>query len=608
VSELRAVLRSRYFQRLFGGIAAVVLLAVAAQLVVVVPRLRADAREQVRDRLLDQARLARAAIRSSLPQGADWHQLARDLARGSGVRLTLLAGDGRVLADSDLGPAVAADGGARPELLDAKARGLGIAIRHSEQLDQDVMFAALPLYEGTGGARAGAAEPLVYVRAALPLGTIDAKSRERLRLALAGAAAALLLGMLGAFLVARRVATPVLGLAEAAQSIAGGDYRRRIQVLQEDEVGLVAAAFNATCAQLAEQLETIGSDRSKITAVLESMVEGVIAIDRRERILHVNAVVAELFALGDPERLFGRPFYEATRVPEIAEALGEALRGVRVLRTLQLEERSPPRVLEVNAAPLRSGSLETIGAVVVLHDVTQLHKLEGIRRQFVSNVSHELKTPLTAIRGFVETLLDAEDIDAATRRRFLERIRLQTSRLSSLVADLLSLSRIESTDGGAERRRVDLRAPLMESVRALRPAAEARRLDVLVDLPSRPVVVSGEEESLRQAFSNLIDNAIKYSEEGGPVWVRLRQDGAQAVFEVEDRGVGIEEQHRERIFERFYRVDKARSRDLGGTGLGLAIVKNVAQAFGGEVAVESRPGHGSVFRMKLPIAASEKAA
>jgi two-component system phosphate regulon sensor histidine kinase PhoR len=266
-------------------------------------------------------------------------------------------------------------------------------------------------------------------------------------------------------------------------------------------------------------------------------------------------------------------------------------------------------VLEVNAAPLRGAEQETIGAVVVLHDVTQLHKLEGIRRQFVSNVSHELKTPLTAIRGFVETLLDAEaEIDVATRRRFLERIRLQTSRLSALVTDLLSLSRIESTGGDVERRQVDLRAPLMESVRALRPAAEARRLAIELDLPPRPVVVNGEEESLRQAISNLIDNAIKYSEEGGPVWVRLRQEGWQAVFEVEDRGVGIEEQHHERIFERFYRVDKARSRDLGGTGLGLAIVKNVAQAFGGEVAVESRSGEGSIFRMKLPLAVSERAA
>jgi two-component system phosphate regulon sensor histidine kinase PhoR len=251
------------------------------------------------------------------------------------------------------------------------------------------------------------------------------------------------------------------------------------------------------------------------------MVEGVIAVDRRERILHVNGVVADLFALGDPERLFGRPFYEATRVPEIAEALGEALRGARVLRTLRLDDRSPARVLEVNAVPLRGAGEEPSGAVVVLHDVTRLHQLEGIRRQFVSNVSHELKTPLTAIRGFVETLLDAEDIDAATRRRFLERIRLQTSRLTSLVADLLSLSRIESTNGGTERRRVDLRAPLMESVRALRPAAEARRLLVELDLPALPVVVHGEEESLRQAFSNLIDNAIKYSETGGPVWVRL---------------------------------------------------------------------------------------
>ncbi|HUP23789.1 MAG TPA: ATP-binding protein [Thermoanaerobaculia bacterium] len=603
MSELRAVLRSRYFRRLFWGVAGVVLLVVAVQLVVILPRLRVDARAAVRERLLDQARLVRSAVRAGLPRDADWEQAVRDLARGSGIRLTLFASDGSILADSDLGAIGPPDPVARPEILDAKARGQGVAVRRRDELGQDVMFVALPLYHPST-----AATPQVYVRTALPLARLDDRSRSLMRSTLWGAAAALTLGIVAAGVLARRAAAPVLDVAEAADAIAAGDYRKRIEVPREDEVGRLAAAFNTTCARLAEQLETITGDRNKLTAVLESMVEGVIAIDRRERILHVNAVVAELFDLGDPERLFGRPFYEATRVPEIAEALEEALRGERVLRTMRLEERSPARVLEVNAAPLRGAGLETIGAVVVLHDVTQLHKLEGIRRQFVSNVSHELKTPLTAIRGFVETLLDADEIDAATRRRFLERIRLQTNRLSSLVADLLSLSRIESTDGGAERRRVDLRAPLMESVRALRPAIEARGLELALDLPPLPVVVSGEEESLRQALSNLIDNAIKYSEVGAPVFVRLRQEGPDAVFEVEDRGAGIEPQHHQRIFERFYRVDRARSRDLGGTGLGLAIVKNVAQAFGGEVAVESQPGRGSLFRMKLPLAAGERVA
>jgi two-component system phosphate regulon sensor histidine kinase PhoR len=603
VTELRAVLRSRYFRRLFAGVFGVVALAVATQLLVVLPHLRADARASVRDRLLDQARLARAAVRSGLPASADWQRAVRELALASGIRVTLLSGDGRILADSDHDRAPDPDTVTRPEILEAKAHGQGVAVRRSDELGREVMFVALPL-----GDRAEPVAPAAFVRTALPVGGLDERARGLLRATSFGAAAALALGFVAAASLARRVASPVVEVAQAADAVAAGDYRKRIAVPREDEVGRLAAAFNTTCARLAEQLETITSDRNKLTAVLESMVEGVIAVDRRERIVHVNSVIAELFELGDPERLFGRPFYEATRVPEIAEALEHALLGARVLRTLRLEDRSPGRVLELSATPLRGAGQETIGAVVVLHDVTRLHKLEGIRREFVSNVSHELKTPLTAIRGFVETLLDAEDVDPATRQRFLERIRVQAQRLTSLVADLLSLSRIESNQDAHELRRVDLRAPLVESVRALRPAAEARRLELEVDMPQRPLVVTGEEESLRQAFSNLIDNAIKYSNEGSPVWVRLRQVGPLAVFEVEDRGMGIEPQHHQRIFERFYRVDKARSRELGGTGLGLAIVKNVAQAFGGEVSVESRPGVGSLFRIRLPLAAGERAA
>jgi signal transduction histidine kinase len=202
----------------------------------------------------------------------------------------------------------------------------------------------------------------------------------------------------------------------------------------------------------------------------------------------------------------------------------------------------------------------------------------------------------------VETLLDAEDIDGATRRHFLERINSQTSRLVSLVADLLSLSRIEAGDAASERRPIDLRVPVLESVRALRGTSERRQVVLLTDLPSGPVVVLAEDEGLRQAISNLIDNAIKYSPEGSPVEVRLRTEGGSVVLEVADRGVGIPEEHQERIFERFYRVDPARSRELGGTGLGLAIVKNVALGLGGEVDVRSQPGRGSTFTVRLPLA------
>ena len=378
---------------------------------------------------------------------------------------------------------------------------------------------------------------------------------------------------------------------------------------QGDEFARLEACLAANEARVVEQVEQLTAERNQLTAVLGGMVEGVVAIDRDRRVLHLNGVASNWFGRTAPESALGRPIYELSRVPELSGALIEAMEERRqVSRTIALErfvgEDDGPNRFELNASPLLSSRRDgeaVEGAVAVIHDITELERLESVRRDFVSNVSHELKTPLTAIRGYVETLLEAGPIDAPTRGRFLGKIRGQSDRLSALVSDLLTLSRIESSAEPADEV-LDLRLAAGEVLSLLGPASEARGLDLVADFPEEAVEVRGEEEAIRQALSNLVDNAVKYSSAGGRVAVRLLAENGRAVLEVEDEGPGIALEHVDRIFERFYRVDRARSRELGGTGLGLAIVKNVARRYGGGVEVESERGRGSTFRFWLPAA------
>ncbi|MDE2691896.1 MAG: ATP-binding protein [Acidobacteriota bacterium] len=399
---------------------------------------------------------------------------------------------------------------------------------------------------------------------------------------------------------ARRLLARATALGYPAQAGDGGrgDEFARLEVfLEENE------------ARFVEHVEQLKAERNQLTAVLGGMVEGVVAIDRDRQVLHLNAVAANWFGRPAPELAVGRPIYELSRQPEISGALIEAMeKRTQVSRTFALVrlagEDGGPNRFELNASPLLSSRRDgepVEGAVAVIHDITELERLESVRRDFVSNVSHELKTPLTAIHGYVETLLDADPIDDPTRGRFLRKIRRQSNRLGALVSDLLTLSRIESSAEPPEGV-LDLRSPAGEVLNLLGPASEERGLELIAEFPEEAVEVLGEEEAIRQAVSNLVDNAVKYSSAGGRVVVRLQARNGRAVLEVEDRGPGIASEHLDRIFERFYRVDRARSRELGGTGLGLAIVKNVARRHGGGVEVESERGRGSTFRLWLPAA------
>lgn len=432
--------------------------------------------------------------------------------------------------------------------------------------------------------------------------------------------AAVASGRVGGFLVwtATLLAGALVGLAAGrlakrargllARAAALGSPGPAGEAGRGDEFARLEDCLDENEARFVEQVEQLRAERNQLTAVLGGMVEGVVAIDLDRHVLHLNAVAAKWFGRAARESAVGRPIYELSRQPEISGALIEAMEKRRqVSRTFTLPRfagQVERNRFELNASPLVSSRRDdevVEGAVAVIHDITELERLESVRRDFVSNVSHELKTPLTAIHGYVETLLEADPIDGPTRGRFLRKIRRQSNRLSALVSDLLTLSRIESSAEPPEKI-LDLRSPAGEVLNLLAMAGEERGLELVAEFPEAAVEVLGEEEAIRQALSNLVDNAVKYSSAGGRVVVRLQAENGRAVLEVEDEGPGIASEHLDRIFERFYRVDRARSRELGGTGLGLAIVKNVARRCGGGVEVDSERGQGSTFRFWLPTA------
>ena len=592
--------RSRLFWRLYAGYVALVVCATAIVGLVVARRLEQESLASAERGLADQAVLVRAIAAPAFAGGTDLAAVAARLTalgRETGTRFTLLDPDGRVLADSAEDAARMDNHAGRPEVVAAREAGTGAAVRYSRTVDARLLYLAMVVRPGPRGG-----DPIIgFVRAAVPLDAVDA-SVATLRTAISLAALlavgfALALG----FVAARRVLGPLTAIGEAAAALAAGGPVQEVPEGGRDEVAALARAWNAMARELRARLETITRDRNEVRAILTGMIEGVVAIDREERVLLLNEPAARALR-ADAATGPGRRIWEVTRIREVGEALQRAVRdGADVAIDLVVPEHPRDRALTLHAAPLRDGEGRPAGAVAVLHDVTELRRLEAVRRDFVANVSHELKTPVTAIRGMVETCLDDAAMDEATRRRFLGRIADQSVRLSALVTDLLTLSRLESQPEALVREPLDLREPVRAAVAALGPTAERQGLALAVEAPDAPLPVTGDPTALRQVIDNLLDNAIKYTPSGGRVTARLRRDGATAGLEVADTGIGIEPRHQDRIFERFYRVDTARSREMGGTGLGLAIVKHIALAHGGRVAVESAPGVGSTFRVALPL-------
>ncbi len=518
----------------------------------------------------------------------------QSLGRISGSRLTIILPDGKVVGDSGSRPETMENHADRPEVASALEGVAGSAIRYSPTLGHQRLYVATPSFS------AGANSVDFVLRTSLPLTQLnEVTGRVNRRIALVGLALFLVAG--GASLLLSRAFGRSLGRLQAgAQSFARGDLSRRLRVGSTREIDAVAEAMNTMAEQLGDRIATIENQRNELQAVLTSMVEGVLAVDADEHVMSLNRAGCRLLGV-DRDKALGRTIQEVGKNAKLTRLAQDALAGKGPLeRDLQLGTDREVWV-QVHASSLAGPGGMTIGALLVLNDITRLRRLENMRRDFVANVSHELKTPITSIKGFVETLIEDPPEDSAELERFLAIINKQADRLDSIISDLLALSRLEkeTENGGIEVHSLPLGSILERVLRDLftrRPEAGPRvALRCPADARARI-----NAPLIEQAVTNLLENALKYSPAGSPIALECSLAGADAVISVRDEGPGIAAEHLPRLFERFYRVDKARSRQMGGTGLGLAIVKHIAQAHHGRVEVQSKLGQGSTFSLHIP--------
>ena len=555
--------------------------------------LRERETERVGEDLRRQAQLVREALRGvpvEFEHREELQQIALRTARWAEARVTLMAADGRIVADSgvDLAELGGVENhGARPEMVEALSGKTGRATRLSRTLGRRLLYVGVPV-RGPAGGRATA-----VVRLSRDLESVDAVVGELRSLLLTAGGLGLLGALLLSFGLSELVLRPVRHIAEVVGSIAGGDLSRRLPRDNRGELGRIASSVNDVAEQLQNRLEELTEDKERLQAVLSGMVEGVLVVDAENRVVLANPRVRRIFGL--PEDVVGRPFWEVVRRAEVDEAVALA-REQRDHVVSDLTTESPEMQLQLLAVRFPATG-PPAGVVAVFHDVTEIHRLENMRRDFVANVSHELKTPLTAIRGFAETLRG--DVPEPQRDQYLDVIQRNAERLASLIEDVLTLSRIEGGRLPSDAAAVDVVRIAESLVRDMAPQLSQSGVTVEIGKKGSPLAWA-DRRSVEQILTNLLDNAAKYSDDGSRIAIRIEEHGSQLRVEVADQGVGIPTEDLPRIFERFYRVDKARSRDLGGTGLGLAIVKHLAQSQGGEVTVASALGEGSTFTVTLP--------
>jgi len=518
--------------------------------------------------------------------------ICKEAGRLSATRITVILPNGTVIGDSRETPRLMDNHASRPEIISALAGQTGKSMRFSKTLMQRMMYVAVPIRDQQ--------EILAVLRTSLPATKVETEVRSiQLKIALGGCIIALLAAGIS-WVISRRISRPIEQMKNGAEHFAAGDLSHRLASPATEELAGLAEAMNQMAAQLESRIETIVSQRNQLETVLASMLEGVIAVDCQERIVSINRAAAQLFE-NEPVNCQGKSIEEVIRSPAMQQFIRRSLRSKSPSEEDITVFQNEERVLEIKGSPLLDANQHQIGMLMVFHDVTQLRRLENMRRDFVANVSHEIKTPLTAIKGFVETLQQGKVDKAEENQRFLGIIQKHVDRLNSIIEDLLALSRIEKED---ERKEIDFRQVKIEdtfkaAIQLCRPKAEEKDIRIDLDCEKNATAIF-DPALIEQAVVNLLDNALKYSEPQSTILVKSHQKDSEIIISVQDHGIGIAQKHLPRLFERFYRVDKARSRNMGGTGLGLAIVKHIAQAHGGHVTVESKLGEGSRFRIHLP--------
>ncbi|MBI9075204.1 MAG: PAS domain-containing protein [Desulfatibacillum sp.] len=517
-------------------------------------------------------------------------KLCKEVGRHTMTRISVIMPSGKVVGDSNEDPAKMDNHVDRPEIMAASAGKVTSSIRFSRTLEQKMMYVAVPIMNDR--------KVVTIIRTAVSVTALDkAVADIRTKIAM-GVLVIALIAALVSLLVARRITRPIEQLKKWSESIARGDFNYNPPEANSEEIESLSASMNQMGKDLKGRIDFITRQRNQMEAILASMVEGVVALDSDQRVLSMNQAAGKMLRC-DPQSATGKTIQEVVRNTSFHDFVLAALQSESPVEEEFVMAGRQERYFKVRGMILRDAQAQRMGALVVLNDMTQVAKLENMRKDFVANVSHEIKTPITAIKGFVETLLDGALDDKENAIRFLEIISRHTDRLKAIVEDLLELSRIEQA-GGQELslEKASVKEALETAIQLCETKAVTSNITIEMDC-AEDLTATFEPTMLEQAIANLLDNAIKYSEEHGCVRIRAKARDQEVVIMVEDDGSGIDQDHLPRLFERFYRVDKARSRSLGGTGLGLAIVKHIMAAHGGHVSVESQIGKGSVFTLHL---------
>ena len=499
--------------------------------------------------------------------------------------------------------------GLDPELRQALSSGEGRAMRHSAILNRDVVYLAtrLPISAAANNAAgaspagqstsAGSIERPVFLRLAIPVPDIGLRVSEFRRRLWIGSLIFVLFVAGGSLLISRTISRRISELKQFSGRVAGGDFRPLEVPPGGDELDDLARALNHTAAQLDGTIRVLIDERNRSAAILRSMIEGVAVISAQERVLFSNRAFSQILGL-ESIVVEGRPLVEVVRQSDLLAVIKRALANHEEISSEIVVGTVRPRSFAVTASPVRAEG--PTGAVLVLHEISELRRLERVRQDFVANISHEFRTPLTAIQGFAETLLGGALDDTANRRRFVEIIRNHATRLARLTEDLLELSRIEAGQLELEFRPVSVDHLVESCLETARLKAAQRDLIVEVSIPDGLPSIRGDANRLQEVLQNLLDNAVQYTPANGRIEVQASQVGDAVVLTVADTGIGIPQAEQGRIFERFYRVDAARSREAGGTGLGLSIARHIVDAHGGKLWVESAVGEGSRFHFSIP--------
>ena len=573
-------MRNRIFLKLLAAFLFVILAAAVIFDLMIGSAWQASLRNEIERNLIQKTQLL--ARRVETDRSHSLTDIAAQEGQSAGARVTIIDPTGKVLADSEANPDRMENHAARPEFVAALAGKIGSDERRSTTIGIPFLYIAVPI---SGGA----------VRLAYPLSDVEAVSanvHHRLELA---SALAFLFALIVAAAAAHWSARRLERIVDVAARIAEGDLQARIREASQDEIGRVASAIDKTARRVEESFAAVRSSQRQLETLLNSMQDAVIAVSADGLVQWANQSMNRLVPQGTRLQ---QPVVETIRDPDFLAAVKEAARTHEV-KTARATSIIPGRAFDVTAAPLPEG-----GAVAVLRDLTETERVEKTRRDFIANVSHELRTPLTSIQGYAETLLDGALDNVASTREFLEIIRKNSSRMSRLTEDLLTLARVESGETRFDAESVPPIELLHDAEESFREIARTHGIELQIqDSPIQNLApVLADREAIHQVFSNLIDNALKYGASGGRIILGARAIPHAVEFSVQDSGAGIGSEHLPRLFERFYRVDKARSRESGGTGLGLAIAKHIMLAHGGSIRAESEVAHGATFLFTLPTA------